>query len=49
MPDSLFPSADVLAVLTENTSQFVAAGVGIGFIAWALGFVIWFVIDALRF
>lgn len=49
MPDVLFPSADSLAVITENTSQFVAAGVGLGFVAWGLGFVIWFIVDALRF
>lgn len=49
MPDVLFPSSDVLRSLTDLAGQFVAAGVAVGFVGWGLGYVIWFVIDALRF
>lgn len=49
MADTLFPSEEVLTALVDFVGQYVAAGVGIAFIGWALGYAIYFIIDALRY
>lgn len=49
MTDAIFPPADVLNTLVGFVGAFVAAGVGIAFIGWALGYVIYFIIDILRY
>lgn len=49
MSDAIFPPADVLSSIVEYVGSFVAAGVGIAFIGWVLGYVIYFIIDTLRY
>lgn len=49
MADALFPTEEVLSALVDFVGQYAAAGVGISFMAWALGYAIFFVIDALRY
>lgn len=49
MDDALFVANDVMTVLVDFIGQYTAAGVGIAFIGWVLGYVIYFVIDALKY
>lgn len=49
MIDTLFPSAEVLDTIVGFIGQYSFWGVGIAFVGWLLGYVLWFVIDALRY
>lgn len=49
MTDALFPSNEVLSVIVAFVGQYVGVGVGIAFIGWVLGYVVYFIIDALRY
>lgn len=49
MADVIFLPSDVLSSLVHFVGEYVAAGVGIAFIGWVLGYVIYFIIDVLRY
>lgn len=49
MDDALFPSGESLAALVDFVGQYALWGVGIAFVGWALGYAIWWVIDAMRY
>lgn len=49
MDDALFPSGEALAALVDCVGQYAFWGVGIAFVGWALGYAIWWVIDAMRY
>lgn len=49
MDDALFPAAEVLSMLVDFCGGYVGVGVALAFIGWVLGYVIFFVIDALRY
>lgn len=49
MDNALFPSSDVLDSLVGFCGQYVAVGVGLAFVGWVLGYVIYFIVDALRY
>lgn len=45
---TLFASGEALTQLVSSCGQYVAAGVGLAAAFWALGYVIWWVIDFAR-
>lgn len=49
MADALFLTSDELTSLVNLCGQCAAAGVGIGFMFWALGAAIRFLYDFVRF
>lgn len=48
MSDALFLSSDELSALVGFIGEFVGFGVALGCIFWMLGYVVWFVVDALK-
>lgn len=46
--DSLFPTAEAMEALTEFVPTFVAYGMGLAVLVWAIGYVVWFIIDFVR-
>lgn len=44
----MFPTAEEMQALTEFVPTFVAFGMGLGVVVWAIGYVVWFIIDFVR-
>lgn len=49
MNDVLFPNSDVMNLLVQLIGAFLGIGILVAFIGWVLGYVIWFIIDAMRY
>lgn len=49
MSDALFVGASDLEWFVQLLATFVAYGIGLAFCVWALGFVVAFLFDVLRF
>lgn len=49
MSDAIFPNSSVLSLLVQLIGAFLGIGICIAFIGWVVGYVIWFIIDALRY
>ena len=48
MMDALFLDAESLGTLVTTIAEFVGFGLGLAFVFWVLGYVVWFIIDACR-
>lgn len=48
MLDDYFPTAEIMAEWTTSVAQFIPFGILLAFSCWAIGYVVWFVIDIFR-
>ena len=45
LQETLFLTGDALTTLVTDCGQYAAAGVGLSVVFWAVGYVVWFLVD----